>query len=105
MDAYVATRATTRDGKDDYIPRKYSESRKEQELQQRRPRNRMNPAPIEDPTALEVARYLSSLPSGLSVGQAAHLIPSYRKGFAMTGRRTRAANYNAYSDEDVSEEE
>src|SRR5919205_3717079 len=65
----------------------------------------MNPAPIEDPTALEVARYLSSLPSGLTVGQAAHMIPSYRKGFAMAGRRTRAANYNAYSEEDISEDE
>ena len=102
VDAYIATRATTKEGRDEYVPTyKRSESMKEQELQTaaRRPRRKMNPAPIEDATTLEVCKYLSSLPSGLTVGQAAHLIPNYRQGIALAGRRTRSLNYNE-SEED-----
>ena len=110
VDAYIATRATTREGKAEYTPTyKHSESRKEQELQiQKLPqkiRKKMQPAPIEDTTAFEVARYLSILPSGLSVGQAAHLIPSYRQGIAIAGKRTRASYYNTYSEEEEEEED
>src|SRR5215213_8186536 len=48
---------------------------------------------------LEVCKYLSSLPSELTVGQAAHLIPNYRQGIALAGRRIRSLNYNE-SEED-----
>ena len=71
VDAYIATRATTREGRDEYVPSyKHSESMKEQELQTaaRRPRRKMNPAPIEDATTLEICKYLSSLLSELTVG-------------------------------------
>lgn len=111
MDAYVATRATTRDGRKDYAPTYLrSESAKERELQKKtdtkRPRRKMQPAPIEDATAFEVARYLQELPSGLTIGQAAHLIPNYRQGIALAGKRTRdrSANYNNYSSDESDEE-
>ena len=54
----------------------------------------MQPALLEDPTAFEVAKYLANQPSGLTLGQAAHMIPSYRQGIALAAKRTRASNFN-----------
>jgi hypothetical protein len=96
IDAFVATRATTREGRDDYSPY-HSKSKKERELQimpptmPRKPkmRKRMNPAPIEDPTAFEVAEYIRRLPCGLTMGQAAYLLPAFRQGLVQASRRTR----------------
>jgi hypothetical protein len=52
-------------------------------------RKKMNPAPIEDPTAFEVAKYIRGLPCGLTMGQAAYLLPAFRQGLAQASRRTR----------------
>jgi hypothetical protein len=95
VDAYVATRATIREGRDAYTPyhHKQSESQKEKQLQYptmpRKPKTVLHPAPIEDPKAFEICKYLSEMPSGLTVGQAAYAIPSYRRGLMMASKRTR----------------
>jgi hypothetical protein len=95
MDAYVATRATVREGRNAYTPyhHKQSESQKEKQLQYptmpRKPKTVLHPAPIEYPKAFKICRYLSEMPSGLTVGQAAHAIPSYRRGLMMASKRTR----------------
>jgi len=47
------------------------------------------PAPIETLTEFNIAQYLQNLPSGLTVGQAAHSIPKYRSGMMKAMRRTR----------------
>ena len=43
-------------------------------------KSKMAPAPIESLTEFNVAEYLQNLPSGLTFGQAAHLLPRYRAG-------------------------
>ena len=58
-------------------------------------RSKLQPAPIEQVTEFDVAKYISNLPAGLSVGQAAHLIPKYRSGLAASVRRTRNKNKEA----------
>ena len=55
----------------------------------KKPKRRLLPAPIEQLTEFNVANYLSQLPCGLSVGQAAHEIPKYRSGLIKAVRRTR----------------
>ena len=69
-------------------------------------RYRMSPAPIESLDEFIVSDYLQNLPSGLTIGQAAHLSPKYRAGFQRAGRRfqnrepgEREANFVG-SDED-----
>ncbi|HVI20426.1 MAG TPA: hypothetical protein VM660_00015, partial [Bacillus sp. (in: firmicutes)] len=52
-------------------------------------KRKLQPAPIEQVTEFDVAKYISNLPAGLNVGQAAHLIPKYRAGLAASVRRTR----------------
>ena len=46
------------------------------------------PAPIESLETFEIAGYFRDLPSGLSVGQAAHLSPKYRAGLQQAIRRS-----------------
>jgi hypothetical protein len=50
---------------------------------------RMLPAQIESLTDFNVSEYLQSLPCGLTVGQAAHLLPKYRSGLNRATRRHR----------------
>jgi hypothetical protein len=99
-ESYVATRATERNNKAPYTP-KYSESLREQALQnkttvaeQKKPRRKLMPAPIERVDEFNVADYVGQLPSGLSVGQAVYLIPKYRTGLAAALRRTKEAESN-----------
>ena len=58
-------------------------------------KRKLQPAPIEQVTEFDVAKYISNLSSGLSIGQAAHLIPKYRSGLAASVRRTRNKNKEA----------
>src|SRR3954451_6434694 len=51
-------------------------------------RLKMSSAPIESLTKFNIAEYLQNLPSGLTVGQAAHLLPQYRGGMQYASRRT-----------------
>jgi hypothetical protein len=51
------------------------------------------PAPIEEVTEFNIENYIKDLPSGLSIGQAAKSIPTYRRGLQQMMRRTREANY------------
>jgi hypothetical protein len=63
----------------------------------------MLPAPIESLNEFKVAEYLQNLPCGLTVGQAAHLLPKYRSGMqqALRRKRDKTAETNmAESDED-----
>ena len=66
-------------------------------------RSKLQPAPIESLTEFNVAEYLQNLSSGLTVGQAAHLLPKYRAGMQRAVRRSftkeKEANL-AESDED-----
>ena len=68
-------------------------------------KSKMVPAPIESLTEFKVAEYLQNQPSGLTVGQAAHLLPKYRAGMQQAVRRSyikeKEANL-AESDEDDS---
>jgi hypothetical protein len=50
---------------------------------------RMIPAQIESLTDFNVSEYVQGLPCGLTVGQAAHLLPRYRSGLNKATRRTR----------------
>ena len=68
-------------------------------------KSKMNPAPIESLTEFNVAGYLQNLPSGLTVGQATHLLPKYRAGMQQAVRRSYAKEKEANlieSDEDES---
>src|SRR5688572_22028931 len=49
---------------------------------------KMTPAPIESVTEFDVCNYLQVQPSGLTVGQAAHLLPKYRAGMQHAVRRS-----------------
>jgi TolA-binding protein len=51
-------------------------------------KSKMSPAPIESVTEFNVAEYLQNLSSGLTVGQAAHLLPKYRSGMQQAVRRS-----------------
>ena len=53
------------------------------------PKYKMLPAPIESLTEFNVSNYLQNLPCGLTVGQAAHLLPRYRSGMQKAMRRSR----------------
>src|SRR4051794_30064341 len=55
---------------------------------------KMVPAPIESLTEFNVAEYLQNLSSGLSVGQAAHLLPKYRAGMQRAVRRSQSKSTN-----------
>ena len=62
---------------------------------------RMMLAPIESLTEFNIAEYLSSLPSGLTVGQAAHFIPKYQSGMRKAMQRSRERESEAhYADSD-----
>ena len=52
-------------------------------------KRKLQPAPIEQVSEFDVAKYISNLSAGLTIGQAAHLIPKYRSGLAASVRRTR----------------
>ena len=56
----------------------------------------MMPAPIESLTEFNIAEYLSSLPSGFTVGQAAHSIPKYRSGMRKAMQRSRERESEAH---------
>ena len=45
---------------------------------ERKPRRKMMPAPIENVTEFDIAKYISDLPCGLSIGQASSQISKYR---------------------------
>jgi len=60
---------------------------------ERKPRRKMMPAPIENVTEFDIAKYISDLPCGLSIGQASSQIPKYRTAMLKSCRRTREANY------------
>jgi hypothetical protein len=53
----------------------------------------MKPAPIEEVTEFNIEQYIKDLPCGMSVGQAAKAVPTYRRGLQRILRRTREANY------------
>ncbi|CAB4404399.1 unnamed protein product [Rhizophagus irregularis] len=46
----------------------------------RKVRTKMVPAPIENVNEFDIAKYISDLPCGLSIGQATAQLPVYRKG-------------------------
>src|SRR3984957_8539911 len=50
-------------------------------------------APIKKVTEFDIAKYISDLPCGLSIGQAFSQIPKYRTAILKSCRRTREANY------------
>ena len=57
-------------------------------------KRKVTPAPIESLTEFNVAEYLQNLPSGLTVGQAAHLSPRYRAGIQQSVRRSYTKDAN-----------
>ena len=58
-------------------------------------RSKMSSAPIESLTEFNVTKYFQNLPSGLTVGQAAHLLPQYREGMQYASRRTTSTEKEA----------
>src|SRR5436305_9044962 len=58
-------------------------------------RSKMFLAPIKSLTEFNVTEYLQNLPSGLTVGQAAHLLPQYRGGMQYASRRTTSIEKEA----------
>ena len=52
-------------------------------------KRKLKPAPIENVNEFDIAQYISDLPCGLTIGQAAAQIPKYRRGLAKSMRRTR----------------
>src|SRR5579859_60491 len=54
---------------------------------------KLTPAPIEDLTEFDIANYIRSLPSGLTIGQAAAQFPKYRSRVRRSIQRRREANY------------
>ena len=54
---------------------------------------KLKPAPIEDLTELDIANYIQSLPSGLTIGQASAQFPRYRSAVRKSVQRKREANY------------
>ncbi|GET60895.1 retroviral-like aspartic protease 1 [Rhizophagus irregularis DAOM 181602=DAOM 197198] len=55
----------------------------------RKVRTKMVPAPIENVNEFDIAKYISDLPCGLSIGQATAQLPVYRKGLIQSMRRKR----------------
>ena len=53
----------------------------------------MAPAPIENVTEFDIAKYIRDLPCGLTIGQASSQIPKYRSAMMKSVRRKREANY------------
>jgi hypothetical protein len=47
------------------------------------------PAPIENITEFDIAKYISDLPCGMTIGQASAHVPVYRKGLLQSVRRKR----------------
>jgi hypothetical protein len=76
----------------------------------RRVKTKMVPAPIEKVNEFDIAKYISDLPCGLSIGQASAQIPVYRKGLIQSVRRRREkidTNYigeNYYGDSNSEED-
>ena len=66
---------------------------------QRKPRRKLQPAPIENVNEFDIAQYISDLPCGLTIGQAAAQIPKYRGGLAKSIRRTRKTEANYVSND------
>src|SRR5256885_4066667 len=67
-----------------------------EETKKKKKQERMMPAPIELLTEFNIAEYLFSLPSGLTVGQAAHSIPKYRSEMRKAMQRSRERESEAY---------
>ena len=65
----------------------------------KKPRRKLKPAPIENVNEFDIAQYISDLPCGLTIGQAAAQIPKYRGGLAKSMRRTRERETNYASDD------
>src|SRR5947209_808669 len=72
----------------------------------RKPKYKMKPSPLENVTEFDVTHYLQNLPCGLTIGQAANLLPKYRSALGKSIRRTREklpeteANYVVSDDND-----
>ena len=49
-------------------------------------KRKLKPAPIENVNEFDIAQYISDLPCGLTIGQAAAQIPKYRGGLAKSMR-------------------
>jgi len=70
----------------------------------------MVPAPIEKVNEFDIAKYISDLPCGLSIGQASAQIPMYCKGLIQSVRRRHEkidTNYigeNYYGDSNSEED-
>ena len=62
-------------------------------------KRKLKPAPIENVNEFDIAQYISDLPCGLTIGQAAAQIPKYRGGLAKSIRRTREKEANYASDD------
>src|SRR5436305_4101354 len=56
----------------------------------------MMPTPIKSLTEFNIAEYLSSLPSKLTVGQAAHSIPKYQSEIRKAMQRSRKRESEAH---------
>src|SRR6185503_16128031 len=59
-----------------------------------RGQRRMIPAPIEQVSEFDVAKYISAQNSGLTIGQACAISPKYRTGVVTSLRRSRPKDTN-----------
>ena len=58
--------------------------------QKKRSKFTMKPSPIEEVTEFHIEQYIKDLPCGMSIGQAAKAVPTYRRGLQ---KMLREANY------------
>src|ERR1041384_7931061 len=72
----------------------------------RKPKYKMKPSLLKNVTEFDITHYLQNLPCGLTIGQAANLLPKYRSALGKSIRRTREklpeteANYVVSDDND-----
>ena len=59
----------------------------------RRSKTTLKLTPIEEVTEFNIEQYIRDLPCGMSIGQAAKAVSTYRRGLQHMLRRTRKANY------------
>jgi hypothetical protein len=62
----------------------------------RKVKTKLVPAPIENVNEFDIAKYISDLPCGLSIGQASAQLPVYRKELMQSVRRKREKIENNY---------
>jgi hypothetical protein len=62
----------------------------------RKVKTKLVPASIENVNEFDIAKYISDLPCGLSIGQASAQLPVYRKGLIQSVRRKREKIENNY---------